>query len=531
MGLYKALIGFHSCLGCTSALLHVVALLVPSSNSLILACVATSTVLAVHARTLIKRAPERTVIARGVVAPHREAFKRTIAMMLYVNLRICKLVGVLPGGRVSYAASLAVGVAQFVPASLDQGNTWVFIVPMFTAASVDAARQLLGHGSHDLHLLLSTQLAALCMSFAFTLGFRRVLDLFWVYVWAAACVVGRCFRLVSGDGSVGLVAAAAVAGILALLAADDARDDVRSSRHAPAAPNKRTASPEPDRKVATYLRYVRGKLRDAEADEDATTTTPPPSVDDVEAVVARVNDDALDAVRLWAKPCLVVHKCRVDRAAEVCENLLEFRRRWGWPLRFDDVRGLETALRSDMHWILPGRDRLDRRVLTYRAASLSAAPVADLQRMMCLLLERLTLADGETLRSGIVFLVDLSGASLKTLRHLALEDVKRGMEMFTDTFPCRLRAIYVVNLPRVLRPLATIVRSLLPAKLRARLHVSHANAGKFPRLLKDIPADLVPVSMGGTNAFFDWNSIVDRLLRAPTDAPTRAWLDDPIKSH
>lgn len=539
--------GFHGSLGIACAVLHVVALSLTSPpRHVVVACVATSTTLALHARSLVAHAPLRTVIAKGVVAPHREAFKRTIAMMLYVNLRICKQAGILPQRRWLYETLLLLGVAQFIPTkNLSNGNTWVFVVPMFVGASLDAFWQLLDAPTTrvTLRFLLSTQLGALCLSFAFTLAFRKILDAFWVYTWAAACVVGRFARLASGSGTLGLIASATVSATLVffLESADHhnkATDEQARLHRATETRVTKTpgggdkgAAPQTLRttpKASSYLSYVRTKLATVALEDEIPVKEP--SYDEIEVVVqqvlATVNDVSADLVRQWARPCLVVHKLRVDRAAEVCLNLIAFRRRWGWPLRLDDARPLEAALRVGMHWVLPGRDRFGRRVVTYRAAALSppTRPIAELQQMMCLLLERLTLNDSCFAQDGVIFLVDLKGASINTLKYFCLADIRRGMDMLTDAFPARLRAIYAINLPRLLLPLAKLVRSFLPPKIASRLHVTHTSAAGFPSLQRDLDLKEIPTSMGGTFAAFNWDNIVDRLLEVPATAPPESWL-------
>lgn len=139
-----------------------------------------------------------------------------------------------------------------------------------------------------------------------------------------------------------------------------------------------------------------------------------------------------------------MHKNRDARAAGVLKTLAAFRDRQGWPYRFDatvDAR-LEEALRTDMHWVLPGLDRGGRRIMVYNARGLRdpAADVANLQRAACFLLERITTED-QTRRRGVVVVADCAGASLGMLRKLRLRDAQRGMDMVAG-FPCRLRHVY-----------------------------------------------------------------------------------------
>ena len=66
---------------------------------------------------------------------------------------------------------------------------------------------------------------------------------------------------------------------------------------------------------------------------------------------------------------------------------------------------------------------------------------------------------------------------------------------------------YVINLPRVLYPVAATIRACLSKKQRARLTVNRPAT-----LLEDVDAALLPPSVGGT-ADFSWAAVVDQALR------------------
>ena len=71
---------------------------------------------------LLSHAPEKTVIARGIVTPHREAYKRAIGVVLYVNVRLAWACDLL-GARV-YGVACALLAAKLTPTkALDKRNT------------------------------------------------------------------------------------------------------------------------------------------------------------------------------------------------------------------------------------------------------------------------------------------------------------------------------------------------------------------------------------------------------------------------
>jgi hypothetical protein len=243
-------------------------------------------------------------------------------------------------------------------------------------------------------------------------------------------------------------------------------------------------------------------------------------------------------------------------------------------------------------------------VYNARALLSSAHSVEELQMSLCLLLERLFSGDhggvrgdteeeedsdgDRTARRGVVVVCDCRGvASLSALlaakkqrtpskdarkgaradathathatkaaskAALGLEDVHRGCAMMAESFPCRLRGLYVLNLPLALRPFAALAAAAcLTRKQRGRLHISSSSSSSLgnifggsvvssgnssgsssgsgaskqqPRLLEDVDRSVLPPSLGGTNTSFDWDKIVDRLLVADPNEPAARWLED-----
>ncbi|KAI2508974.1 hypothetical protein MHU86_5469 [Fragilaria crotonensis] len=168
-------------------------------------------VLAMHAYSLLDQVPLSTKICRGFVAPHREAFKRTIAMMLYTNLRLVH--PWIPSGLLYYPL-LAVTWWQFVPLNSDfrNGNTWIFVVPMFVGVSLEMAQSLLmEHHCGGLpslvppRILLVVNWSAMVMAFGFTLAFRGMVSIQRIYFGAAFFVallfVAGCGLIFWNSGS------------------------------------------------------------------------------------------------------------------------------------------------------------------------------------------------------------------------------------------------------------------------------------------------------------------------------------------
>ena len=190
----------HGLLG-TAGLLLLGAALCCNQNVaryLIMASIPVTTGLAWGSYALLGHAPEKTVIARGIVAPHREAYKRAIGVVLYVNVRLAG--PDLLGARV-YGVACALLAAKLTPTkAFDNGNTFVFVVPIFCGVGLDAVRQLRCIAAQEcawnaevatLRTVAAVQFVALLVSFAFTLGFRGYIRLTRLYALSACWPASR----------------------------------------------------------------------------------------------------------------------------------------------------------------------------------------------------------------------------------------------------------------------------------------------------------------------------------------------------
>lgn len=251
--------GAHGLLGCLSAglLLLSLASAPPRLGASAAASAVVTSLLAVMSLRLVDRAPKYTVIARGIVAPHREAYKRTIAVMLYVNLRLAWQMGWLRLGG-AYAAGLAALAAWLLPRrAFDNANTFVFVVPISLGVWYDAAQQLAALGGASgstaafasawnaqvvtARTLLAIQLAAVGVAFAFTLAFRGLVRTASVYAASAGVVAGILAGTLARRGP-----AATLTSGLGVAAALEAYSYLRSPRRlevTPAPPPERPAPP------------------------------------------------------------------------------------------------------------------------------------------------------------------------------------------------------------------------------------------------------------------------------------------------
>ena len=264
------------------------------------------------------------------------------------------------------------------------------------------------------------------------------------------------------------------------------------------------AEPKKPNLLARARSWLAASVDEEELDGPEDRIAVDPTHDDVRKCLALVPEAFAKhpSAEAWARQALIVQRGNVEYAAKKLTKLAAFRDRYGWAYRLDVDDRVAKALRSDMHWVLPGTDRRGRRVVVYNARALrtSKDPEA-LQKSLCLLLERIT-RDEETVRRGVVVVADCSGYSLSMLRKLSVVDARRGSDMVGD-FPCRLRMIYAVNLPTLLSPVASFIRACLSKRQKDRLRVN-VSLSK----LADFDPRRLPPSLGGSLEF-DWAALAE----------------------
>ena len=153
------------------------------------------------AYSLLSQVPTSTQIFPGVVAPHKEAFQRTIWVMQYLIARISTKIFheslrnsiSTDGNYISILESIVI-LWRYYPLipqlNIDwwNGNTWIFVIPIFIGVSGDIYVYFMYGDIFQIYHLLLGELLGLCLAFGFTLGFRRYIPMPIVYCGAALAV-------------------------------------------------------------------------------------------------------------------------------------------------------------------------------------------------------------------------------------------------------------------------------------------------------------------------------------------------------
>lgn len=184
--------GFHGLCATLSLLVTLSALLSRQHpDPWVVVSILLNTITAYDARSLLDQVPLKTEIVPGIVAPHREAFQRTMSMMHYGNLRIVgKLFHMEENMSLYRLVLLIFSLYCFFPyqSNLKNGNTWIFVVPMFLGVSLDMLQLVWLRNVVQLYHYLVIEISALCIAFWFTLAFRGYISVPQIYLGSALFV-------------------------------------------------------------------------------------------------------------------------------------------------------------------------------------------------------------------------------------------------------------------------------------------------------------------------------------------------------
>lgn len=216
----------------------------------------------------------------------------------------------------------------------------------------------------------------------------------------------------------------------------------------------------------------------------------------------------------FLRKCLVYQNGCVQRASGTAERFIAFRRAERWPFRLM-VWDVDVALRTGLHWLLPGvaaSDALPAVCLVFNMAALdpSRCSIQQYQKLTLFLMECATDALAVQQR-GVALLADFRELNVGRFRRaLGVEDIKRGLRCWVGSFPCRVRRIWLLGAPTVVRWLIAAVSNFLSAKVRQRIRMTEN--------VKDVAEDLglcinLPTSLGG-ESHFDWDAEVQKYLTA-----------------
>ncbi|CAI9568744.1 unnamed protein product [Staurois parvus] len=212
---------------------------------------------------------------------------------------------------------------------------------------------------------------------------------------------------------------------------------------------------------------------------------------------------------------LRARKFDYDRALQLLVNYYSCRK--GWPELFTDLRpsAVRPVLDSGFLTVLPHSDTDGRRVVCIRPGRWNPRdyPITENVRAMYLSLEKLIESE-ETQVNGIVILADYEGVGLSQASHFGPFIAKKVIGILQDGFPIRIKAVNVINEPRIFKGIFAILRPFLKEKIVKRffLHGSDLNS-----LHSNVPKAILPDEYGGTAGKLDTSAWSQILLASEND--------------
>ncbi|KAF5888030.1 alpha-tocopherol transfer protein, partial [Clarias magur] len=126
-------------------------------------------------------------------------------------------------------------------------------------------------------------------------------------------------------------------------------------------------------------------------------------------------------------------------------------------------------LRNNYHAVLRSRDAAGSRVLLYRIGQWNPKEFSACEVFrVSLITSELIVQETETQRNGLKAIFDLQGWCFWHALQITPSLAKKISCILTDSFPLKVRGIHFINEPRFFRPVFTMIRPLLPDKIKQR---------------------------------------------------------------
>ncbi|XP_068120452.1 alpha-tocopherol transfer protein-like [Hyperolius riggenbachi] len=206
---------------------------------------------------------------------------------------------------------------------------------------------------------------------------------------------------------------------------------------------------------------------------------------------------------------LRARKFDYDRALQLLVNYYSCRK--GWPEVFTDLRpsAVRPVLDSGFISVLPHTDREGRRIVCVRPGQWNPQNYgfSENVRALYLTLEKLIESE-DTQVNGIVILADYEGVGLSQASHMGPFVAKRVTGILQDGFPVRIKAVNVINEPRIFKGIFAILRPFLKEKIVKRFFLHGSDLSSLHR---NVPRGVLPEEYGGTAGKLDaahWSQIL-----------------------
>jgi len=157
----------------------------------------------------------------------------------------------------------------------------------------------------------------------------------------------------------------------------------------------------------------------------------------------------------------------------------------------------ENVFKNNIISVFPNRDQLGRRVLLLELGTPWNHKQVNLDEVFkgCVLFLEAAMLEPETQVHGAVVIFDMNGLSLQQVWQFTPAFARRIVEFLQEAVPLRLKALHVVNQPKIFNMVFAMFKPFLKEKLRNRIYFHGSDMSSFQ---KHITPDCLPTCYGGT---------------------------------
>ncbi|XP_046718159.1 alpha-tocopherol transfer protein isoform X2 [Silurus meridionalis] len=159
-------------------------------------------------------------------------------------------------------------------------------------------------------------------------------------------------------------------------------------------------------------------------------------------------------------------------------------------------------LRNNYHAVLRSRDSAGSRVLIYRIGQWNPKEFSAYEVFrVSLITSELIVQEPETQKNGLKAIFDLHGWFFSHALQITPSLAKKISCILTDSFPLKVRGIHFINEPGFFRPVYTMIKPLLPEKIKQRIHFH--SSSYMTSLAQFFPQSILPLDLGGSGPCVD----------------------------
>ncbi|XP_049521953.1 alpha-tocopherol transfer protein-like isoform X1 [Dermacentor silvarum] len=212
----------------------------------------------------------------------------------------------------------------------------------------------------------------------------------------------------------------------------------------------------------------------------------------------------------WSDDFLVMflraRKYRVEEAFQVIKNYFRVRR--DVPEFFNDLVPQKVPFRTICHdhkllMLSPEPGEYGRCMGVFKVGAWNPAicSLVDFTRAVLLLTSSWLLEDFPSI-CGAVGVIDMKGLNIHHLAQLTPSYLMKVANLMQDCCPVRIKAVYIINHPKIFQVIFATIKPFLRSKLLSRVYfVGHEDSEFWDHF----PRDLVPSEFGGRREHFDYD--------------------------